>query len=139
MHFYSTRLSTLLTIASLALSAAGTLSAQSRNDQTPEVIREQTSGWDRFTSPYRPRFVSPVDFGNSPRIESLIRAGQLYLSLQDAIALAIENNLDIELERFGPKMAESDTLRAQGGGLLRGVPLQIRELPQGVGGPGAPY
>jgi len=138
MHFHQTRFS-FLKIASLALSAGAILSAQGTGDQTPQVIREQTSGWGRLTSPYRARYISPADFSNSPRIESLIRAGQLYLSLADAIALAIENNLDIELERFGPKMAESDTLRAQGGGLLRGVPLTIRELPQGVGGPGAPY
>jgi len=138
MHFHQTRFS-FLKIASLALSAGAILSAQGTGDQTPQVIREQTSGWGRLTSPYRARYISPADFSNSPRIESLIRAGQLYLSLADAIALAIENNLDIELERFGPKIAESDTLRAQGGGLLRGVPLTIRELPQGVGGPGAPY
>ncbi|MBV8818120.1 MAG: TolC family protein, partial [Acidobacteriaceae bacterium] len=54
------------------------------------------------------------------------------------IALTIENNLDVELQRFGPRVAESDVLRAQGGGLLRGVPLTLRQLPQGVGGPGAP-
>ena len=142
MHFHQTRFSrfrTSFASAAVALFLGGALSAQQSGDQTPQVIREQSSGWFRFTSPYRPRYISPVDFANSPRLESLIRAGQLYLSLSDAIALTIENNLDIELERFGPKMAESDTLRAQGGGLLRGVPLQIRELPQGVGGPGAPY
>lgn len=139
MHFPQIRLSFLFPIAFLALLTGDALRAQSPGDQTPQVIREQTSGWERFTSPYRARYISPVDFANSSRLESLIRAGQLYLSLQDAIALAIENNLDIELERFGPKIAESDTLRAQGGGLLRGVPLTIRELPQGVGGPGAPF
>src|SRR5205085_2278710 len=48
------------------------------------------------------------------------------------------NNLDIELQRFAPRVAESDLLRAEGGGILRGLPLAIRQLPQGVGGPGAP-
>ena len=129
-----------LTLTTIALTLAPLSFAQGRGDQTPQITRDENGHWtDRFGSIYRPRYVSPVDFGNSPRIDSLIRAGQLYLSLQDAIALSIENNLDIELERFGPKMAESDVLRARGGGLLRGVPLQIRELPQGTGGPGAPF
>ncbi|MGI8743616.1 MAG: TolC family protein [Bryobacteraceae bacterium] len=89
-------------------------------------------------NPYRAPFVSPVDFSNSTRIDNLVRAGQLYLSLQDAIALAIENNLDIELQRFSPRIAGSEILRAEGGGILRGLPLTIRLLPQGIGGPGAP-
>ncbi len=110
-----------------------------RADQTPQIVFDQGDSWyDRLRAPYRARSVSPVDFGNSPRIDSLIRAGQLYLSLKDAIALTIENNLDVELQRFGPRLAQSDLARAQGGGLLRGVPLTIRQLAQGVGGPGAP-
>ncbi|HUB19773.1 MAG TPA: hypothetical protein VL990_14120, partial [Acidobacteriaceae bacterium] len=51
-------------------------------------------------SPYRPSFVPPVDLHNSPRLENLIRDGKLYLSLQDAIALAIENNLDLASFRY---------------------------------------
>jgi outer membrane protein TolC len=58
--------------------------------------------------------------------------------LDDAIALALENNLDIELQRFSPGIASSDLLRASGGGTLRGVPLTVNELPSGVGGPASP-
>ncbi|MBV8818997.1 MAG: hypothetical protein JO022_11615, partial [Acidobacteriaceae bacterium] len=125
-------------VASVVL--AGFCSAQiPQRDQRPQVTLENEGRWyERLTSPYRARLVGPTDFANSTRIDSLIRAGQLYLSLQDAIALTIENNLDVELQRFGPRVAESDVLRAQGGGLLRGVPLTVRQLPQGVGGPGAP-
>jgi outer membrane protein len=113
--------------------------AQPRGDQMPQVLGANGGGWlDRLKAPYRARAVAPVDFRNSGRIDSLMRGGQFYLSLQDAIALTIENNLDIELQRFGPRIADSDVLRAQGGGILRGVPLAIRELPQGIGGPGAP-
>lgn len=54
--------------------------------------------------PYTAPSVPPVKSENSERIFTLIRAGQIYLSLQDAIALALENNLDIELERFLPKL-----------------------------------
>ena len=113
--------------------------AQTRPDQMPQVVLQENGSWtDRIRNPYRARFVPPVDFANSGRVDNLIRAGQLYLSLQDAIALAIENNLDIELQRFSPRVAEAEVLRAQGGGILRGLPLIIRQLPQGVGGPGAP-
>ena len=80
----------------------------------------------------------PVDFHNSQRVHGLIRAGNLYLSQADALALAIENNLDVELDRFSFQVADADFLRAKGGGLLRGVPFQIAEAPTGVGGPLSP-
>ena len=67
-----------------------------------------------------------------------MRAGNLYLALSDALALAIENNLDIELQRYNLPAANADLLRAQGGGLLRGVPFIIFEAPAGVGGPQSP-
>ena len=89
-------------------------------------------------SPYRTREVSPVNLQNSQRIFDLMRAGQLYLSLDDAIALALENNLDIELERFLPKISDTDLLRAHGGGLLRGLSLLVNEPAPGIGGPNGP-
>src|ERR1035438_5171692 len=66
---------------------------------------------------------------NSSRLESLIRAGTLYLSLEDAITLALENNIDIEVARYGPQIAQSDYLRARAGGLLRGVPSSVSAAP----------
>ena len=78
------------------------------------------------------------DFHNSPRVHDLIRAGNLYLSQADALALAIENNLDVELDRYSFRIADSDLLRAKGGGLLRGIPFQINEAPTGAGGPLSP-
>jgi outer membrane protein TolC len=80
----------------------------------------------------------PESFENSPRLQSLLRAGELYLSLEDAIALALENNLDIELQRSGPEIASTDLRRAGGGGTLRGISLTVNEIPQGVGGPASP-
>ena len=62
--------------------------------------------------PYEVKPVSPVNFQNSNRIFDLIRAGQMYLSLADAIALALENNLDIETERYLPQIAQTDIQRA---------------------------
>jgi outer membrane protein len=89
-------------------------------------------------SPYEAKPVQPEKFQNSERIFDLIRAGQLYLSLADAIALALENNLDIEVERFLPRIARTDITRAEGGGLLRGLSLLVDEAPPGIGGPSGP-
>lgn len=71
--------------------------------------------------PYRWRQEPPVNLSNSSRLESLIRAGRLYLSLQDAIALALENNLDIELQRYNLRNADAALLKAEAGGA--GVPV----------------
>ena len=74
-------------------------------------------GW--LTNPYRQRYVPPVNLANTPRIELLIRAGNLYLSARDVVALALENNLDIEVQRYAPLLAREVLRRAEGGGLLR--------------------
>jgi outer membrane protein len=66
--------------------------------------------------------VPPVRLTNSDRLYSLIRAGNLYLSLEDALALAIENNLNLEIDRYTPLLQASALERAKGGGPLRGVP-----------------
>jgi outer membrane protein TolC len=109
-------------------------------DQVPQVSAPPNNEnfLRKLQNPYQPREVSAVDFRNSGRIGKLIRAGNLYLSLQDAIDLAVENNLDLQLQRFNPRFAEADVLRAKGGGVLRGVDFNIRNLPQGIGGPGSP-
>ena len=80
----------------------------------------------------------PVNLQNSQRAHDLIRAGNLYLSLQDALALAIENNLDIELQRFAFPTGDAELLRSQGGGTLRGLNFTLAEVPTGVGGPLSP-
>jgi outer membrane protein len=79
-----------------------------------------------------------VAWTNSPRLEDLIHGGALELSLNDAVALAIENNLDIEFERFQKDAAGADLLRAQGGGTTRGLNYLVSEAPAGVGGPVSP-
>jgi outer membrane protein TolC len=77
----------------------------------------------------------PVNYDNSPRVHDLIRAGNLYLSLQDALALAIENNLDIELQRYQLPVGNTELLRAKGGGTVRGLNYTLSEVPTGTGGP----
>ena len=85
-----------------------------------------------------PRQSRPLSFENSARVHELIRAGSMYLSLQDALALAIENNLDIELQRFTVPSANTELLRAKGGGIVRGLNYTLAEAPTGVGGPLSP-
>ena len=88
--------------------------------------------------PYVEHPIAPVDLSNSPRIRQLLRSGNIYLSMPDAIALAIENNLDIQLERYTLPSADTEVLRAKGGGLLRGLTYNVFEVPVGVGGPASP-
>jgi outer membrane protein len=87
-------------------------------------------GW--LTHPYQARTVPPVNLANSSRFDALIRAGNLYLSAQDAVALAIENNLDIEVQRYAPLLAREVLRRAQAGGALRSVGLGVAAGPQSV-------
>jgi outer membrane protein len=104
------------------------------------VLSEAQTGFVRnsILRPYEAQAVPPVNSQNSQRIFDLIRAGQLYLSLADAIALALENNLDLDVERYLPRIAQTDIGRAKGGGLLRGLSLLVTELPPGIGGPNGP-
>ena len=105
--------------------------------QAPERTPQVTFNTHRLEV-YKPGSVSAPDFRNSNRLSDLIRAGQIYLSLQDAIALALENNLDLEILRYGVRLASADSFRAAGGGNVRGVQLTVNEAPAGVGGPGSP-
>jgi outer membrane protein len=66
--------------------------------------------------PYRPQSVAPPDLSNTPRIEQLMRDGKLMLSMNDAVALAMENNLDIAIQRYNLNIADTDVLRALAGG-----------------------
>ena len=91
-----------------------------------------------FLGPYRRPRVPELFDGSATRLTGLIRDGKLYLTLQDAIALAIENNLDVEAERYNIVLAHTDTVRAAGGGSLRGIDYNIALPQMGVGGPGSP-
>ncbi|HLG98345.1 MAG TPA: TolC family protein [Bryobacteraceae bacterium] len=87
-------------------------------------------GW--LLNPYRPRDVPPINLSNTPRLESLVRGGNLYLTAPDVVALAIENNLDVEVQRYGPLLAREVLRRAEGGGALRSVGIGVAPGPQSV-------
>jgi outer membrane protein TolC len=76
--------------------------------------------------------VPAIRLQNSSRLVSLIRAGNLYLSARDVVALAIEDNIDVEIQRYGPLLAQQILLRAQAGGALRSVGLGVATGPQSV-------
>jgi outer membrane protein len=82
---------------------------------------------------YRQSTVAPLPAGTTARVQTNLRDGRLYLSLHDAILLSIENNLDVEVSRYNLFIADTDVLRARGGGSLRGVDLNIEQSPAGVG------
>lgn len=82
-------------------------------------------------APYMPSKVAPVDLSNSPRLHNLERDGKLFISLDDAIALALENNLDIAYYRYNFPTAQADLLRTKAGGAAGGVNTGIVQGTQG--------
>ncbi len=94
--------------------------------------------FEHWKRPYLAPELAPVDLSNSPLLHQLLRGGNIYLSLSDAVTLGIQNNLDVELERYTLPSANMEVLRAKGGGLLRGLLYSLAEVPTGVGGPDSP-
>jgi len=72
-------------------------------------------------SPYKTRTVAAPNLSNSPRMDQLVRDGKIYLSISDAIALALENNLDLAIARYNLPIADTDILRTKAGQSFRGV------------------
>ncbi len=85
-------------------------------------------------SAYIPSSVADPVLSNSPRLQSLIVDGKLHLSLRDAIALALENNLDLAIARYNLPIADTDILRTQAGGFFRGVNAGVVQGTPGGGG-----
>src|ERR1700751_1875167 len=83
--------------------------------------------------PYTPRHLAPPNLANTARIDQLMHDGKLYLSLKDAIALALENNLDIAIARYNLNIADTDVLRAKAGAAILGVPVGIVQNTPGGG------
>jgi len=91
------------------------------------------SAFPRMLQPYKPEDVAQPNLGNSPRIDSLMRDGKVYLSIDDAIALALENNLDLEIARYNLNIASADLLRAKSGANILGVNTGIVQNTPGGG------
>lgn len=123
------RFQTPLALVCSYLVMVGTVSAQNAISVQPP--KGGPLNW--FTRPYRQWTVPEINLNNSNRLESLVRAGNLYLSAQDVVALTLENNIDIEIQRYGPLLYKQITKRAQSGGLLRtGVGVGVAQGPTSV-------
>ena len=83
--------------------------------------------------PYTARHLAAPNLSNTSRIDQLMHEGKLYLSLNDAIALALENNLDIAISRYNLNIADTDVLRSKAGASILGVPLGVVQNTPGGG------
>jgi outer membrane protein TolC len=81
-----------------------------------------TQWFPNFWRPYGTPYIPAPKMSNSERLHSLISDNKLRLSLEDVIALALENNLDISVARYNLGFAQADLLRSKSGGATRGVP-----------------
>src|SRR5271157_5286309 len=79
------------------------------------------SPFPNVIAPYKVRNVPPPNLTNSARIDQVIRDGKMYLSINDAVAMALENNLDISIQRYNMTIADTDILLTQTGSAARGV------------------
>jgi len=105
--------------------------------QSQEVSIETPKGPPVVGALLRPfhveqRRVSPAVLSNTPRLESLLHAGNLYLSVQDVIAITLENNLDIAIQRYAVPLAREVVRRTEGGGALRNIGQPISPGPESV-------
>jgi outer membrane protein len=86
-------------------------------------------------APYKPAAVPPPDLSNTPRIEQLLQGGKLMLSMDDAVAMALENNMDIAIQRYNVAIADTDIMRAKAGSAILGVPFGVvQNTPGGTTG-----
>jgi outer membrane protein len=91
------------------------------------------SAFPHFLQPYRAQEIAQPNLANAPRIDSLMRDGKIYLSIDDAVALALENNLDIDIARYNLNIADTDYLRAKSGASILGVNAGIVQNTPGGG------
>jgi outer membrane protein TolC len=103
--------------------------AGAASQENTQPIPGKSQGLGKITSPFRAAELPPINLTNSTRLDALLRGGNLYLSLQDAIALALENNLDIAIQRYGPQVAETNVMQAEAGGFARGVSTTVTAGP----------
>ena len=117
---------------------------QQQSEQTtsapPVHLRTSQTDYSKGASaltvigPYKPKFVPPPVLKNAPRIDQLMQNGKLMLSLNDAIALALENNLDLAIARYNNDIADTDLLRVKSGAAARGVNTGlVSNTPGGTG------
>src|ERR1035441_7672103 len=120
------------TVRSFAPLLAMGLLAGSLNAQSSVRIDPPKGGLGWLTRPYQARQIPPINLANTSRFDSLIKAGNLYVSAQDVIALALENSIDIEVQRYAPLLQRKLLRRAESGSLLRNVGQSVAAGPTSV-------
>ncbi|MGB7986809.1 MAG: TolC family protein, partial [Terracidiphilus sp.] len=126
------RISTLLAATSLlmangSLAVEPAVTASAQTTLTAGTPAPRNIPFDQLLRPsrnpinaYRGIAVAPPSLVNSTRLSSLVRDGKLYLSLRNAIDLALENNLDLVIARYNIPIAQMDVQRTRAGGSVRG-------------------
>jgi outer membrane protein len=126
VHKYIARILTLLIVLS------GCVFSQAQPGQS-EDLTKGASAFPNVLAPYKAHSIPEPNLSNSARINSLIQNGSVMLSLDDAITLALENNLDLVIARYNLPIADTDILRTKSGANDRGVNTGIVQGTPGAG------
>jgi outer membrane protein len=147
----ASRRATLLLTACAVLSCAGSRPIMRAQDvpaapapqaapvpAQPQLIHLQDYSKPRpafpgILQPYRSQELPQPNLANSPRIDSLMHDGKIYISMDDAVALTLENNLDLDIARYNLNIADTDYLRAKSGANILGVNAGIVQNTPGGG------
>jgi outer membrane protein len=100
---------------------------------TPQDYSKAAKPFPSLLAPYKARHVPEPNLTNTARLEQLLRNGKIYLSMDDAVALALENNLDLVLARYNLNIADTDLLRARAGSNILGVNTGVVQNTPGGG------
>src|ERR1700733_4234686 len=145
--------SAMLRIIVIALAVVFSLTAWAQNaqsalPQTPQPVPAPAVQPEHYTSmdyakpraafpniiaPYKASYVPPPNLNNTDRIQQLMHDGKIMISMNDAVALALENNLDLVLARYNLNIADTDILRADAGANVLGVNTGIVQNTPGGG------
>jgi len=138
----------LACVASLSAWAQNAEPAQSSLPQAPQPMQapapqaqqyvpvdysKPRSQFPNVIAPYKPGFVPPPNLNNTDRIQQLMHDGKIMLSMDDAVALTLENNLDLVLARYNLNIADTDILRADAGANILGVNTGVVQNTPGGG------
>ena len=122
-----------LTLASWAQNAPAAPAVQPEKPLPVLNYAQPVSHFPNPIGPYTARHLAAPNLSNTARIDQLMHEGKLFLSLSDAIALALENNLDIAISRYNLNIADTDVLRSKAGASILGVPLGVVQNTPGGG------
>ncbi len=134
---HSTRIVAMAALFTLALPPTAALAQAAVQPPAPQpVVRlDIPHSYNPFHA-YTPTSVPPANLSNGDRLDTLVHNGVLELTLEDAVALALENNLDLAIARYNIPIAAADILRTQAGGSTRGVNTGVVQNTPGGNGVG---